>query len=60
MIIRFSGYRVKHQGIIQEIRALAHCFQSVTVVKVPAHADEMGNEGADRLAKKQIRRLLNA
>ena len=51
---------MKHQGIIQEIRALAHCFQQVTVAKVPAHAGEKGNEGADRLAKLQIKRLLDA
>ena len=25
-------------------------------IKVPAHADETGNEGADRMAKRQIRR----
>ena len=55
VLIRFSGYPVKHQEVIEEICELAAYFQKVRLVKVPAHADETGNEGADRLAKRQIR-----
>lgn len=48
---------MKHQGVIEEIWELASYFSGpVTLVKVPAHADEIGNEGADRLAKLHIRR----
>ena len=56
LITRFSGYRVKHQGVIEEIWELASDFEQVNLAKVPAHADEIGNEGADRLAKLHIRR----
>ena len=54
VLIRFSGYPVKHQGVIEEICELASYFRKVRLVKVPAHADETGNEGADQLAKLQI------
>ena len=56
VLIRFSGHPVKHQGVIEEICELESYFRKVRLVKVPAHPDETGNEGADRLAKKQIRR----
>ena len=56
VFIRFSGYPVKHQGVIEHVEELASYFKNVRYVKVPAHADETGNEGADRLAKLQIRR----
>ena len=56
LFTRFSGYPVQHQGVIEEIWELASDFEQVNLAKVPAHADEIGNEGADRLAKLHIRR----
>ena len=49
-----SGRPVKHQELIEEIDDLEDFFDCVRLVKVPAHDDERGNEGADRLAKSYI------
>ena len=56
VLIRFLGCPVKHQGVIEAICELESYFKKVRLVKVPAHAGETGNEGADRLAKRQIKR----
>ena len=48
---------MKHQQLIEEIEDLFEYFDSVHLVKVPAHDNEMGNEGADRLAKRYINSL---
>ena len=45
---------MKHQGLIEEIDELEAWFKFVGYVKVPAHENELGNEGADRLAKSYI------
>ena len=45
---------MKHQELIEEIDDLEDFFDCVRLVKVPAHDDERGNEGADRLAKSYI------
>jgi len=49
-----KGRPVKHQELIEEIDDLEGSFACVRLVKVPAHDDERGNEGADRLAKSYI------
>ena len=48
---------MKHQTLIQEIEDAARALGGIRLVKVPAHSDEMGNDGADRLAKKHIETL---
>ena len=48
---------MKHQELIEEIEDLEDLFHTVRLVKVPAHKNEMGNEGADRLARSYIESL---
>lgn len=45
---------MKHQELIEKIEDLEDMFDSVRLVKVPAHQNEIGNEGADRLARSYI------
>ena len=48
---------MRHQQLIEKIEDFFDHFDSVSFVKVPAHKKEMGNEGADRLAKRYIKSL---
>ena len=51
---------MKHQELIEKIEdLLLNYFDAdIDLKKVPAHSDEMGNKGADMLARQHIRSLI--